>query len=803
MVAAAAAVLAGLVLLGGWAAGVDALKTFGGAVPTKANTAFSLLLCGSSLFLLADSRGRGARAARALATVAGVLGLVTLVEYATGHGLGIDELVFKDSTHTLFFSGKDHTVLLAPPGRMAPQTALVAALTAMALLGLDWRPRGWWPAGMLAAIVAVIATATLLGHIYSIASLYAMRPFIAMSGPTAAGFLLLAIGISCARPERGLVAALTADTTAGMLLRFLLPPALVVPVIVGTLILVGERNGLYDNGQGMSLLIVATILGCVTFAVAATRTLQSLDAERRKAGERLEDQTRRYKILVERLPLVTYTDKVDVLSTPIYVSPQVEATLGYTPEEWLADATLFERLVHPDDRECVMSGIARFRDTGEPFRCEYRLRAKGGHYVWILDETMQVWDQTRGSLYAQGYMRDITQRKEAERMRQRLEAELAHAQKLESVGQLAGGIAHDFNNLLGAIIAYLGFAEERARTNPDVMRDLAQIRRAAERGADLTDQLLVFSRKDVVRPRDIDLAHVVRETRELMHPLLGDDVTLRMHVSEDECPVEADPTQIQRILLNLGLNARAAMPDGGVIHVCVKAVDLAGLDVPPEMMPGRHVRLTVADTGCGMSSEVAARAFEPFFTTKPAGEGTGLGLATVYGIVTRLKGHVELETEPGNGTKVKILLPAVDAGVSNEEAVSVPPGLADRLVLVVDDDEALRASTSRILAANGYEVLEASDGMDALEKYERAQPRPAALVTDVVMPRMSGTELAEAVAAMEPPPKVIFMSGYAQGLEQVHPDFPLVAKPFTADVLLAVVSKALSAEPVSVGAGSS
>ena len=793
--AAAVATIAAVVLLGGWVAGADALRTFGGSIPTKANAALSLLLCGVALFLLADRSGRGRRVARVLGGVAGAIGLVTVLEYATGRGLGIDELVFEDPTRTLVFRDSAHAVM-APQGRMAPQTAVAFVLTAAALIAPDWRPRGLWPAGIVTAIVAAISTTTLLGHVYGIESLYLVRTFNAMSAPTAAAFLLLAIGISCARPDRGVVAALTADTPGGMLLRFLVPPALVVPVIVGTLVMFGERHGFYGDGEGISLLVVATIFGCVTFAVAATRTLQTIDAERRRSDSRLLDQTRRFQTLVERLPLITYTDALDAHNTSIYVSPQVEATLGYTPDEWVAEATRFERLVHPEDRERVMSGIARFRETGEPFRSEYRLRARNGEYVWVYDETVKVMDRSRGTLYAQGYMLDITARKAAEEESRLLEAQLGEAQKLESIGRIAGGLAHDFSNMLGAVIAYAGFAEEKAQGHPELLEDVSQIRRAAERGAELTQELLVFGRKDVVRPRVIDLNEAVADTKVLLRPLLGDRHELRADLGRVPC-VEADPAQVQRILMNLVMNAHAAMPAGGVVEVRSARVVLGSGDAPLGVAPGEHVALTVSDSGSGMDAEVARRAFEPFFTTKPKGEGTGLGLAIVYGIAKRLHGHVEIESAPGRGTTVTLLLPAVDAepaAPALERAPTGDPGHGE-LVLVVDDDEALRRSTARILASNGYQVLEACDGDDGLAAYRDVQPRPAVVVTDVVMPGMTGPELADAVQAEDPGARVVFMSGYPEGLGDAREDVPLVGKPFKAEVLLTAVSEALAAEP--------
>jgi PAS domain S-box-containing protein len=793
--ALAATTIAAGVIVGGWVLGMDSLKGFAWDIPTKANTAACLLLCGVALFLLADPRGRGQRTARVLAGVAWAIGVVTLLEYAVGRNLGIDELVFNDTTHTLVFKDVDHTIVVAEPGRMAPQSAFAAVLMATALIGLDRPSRGRWPAGLLAAAVAAIMAATILGHVYGVSSMYLVGPFIAMSAPTAAGFLVLAIGISCARPERGVVAALTADTTSALMLRFLLPPALIVPLIVGTLVVVGEHHSLYADGEAVSLLVVATVFGCATFAIAAAGTLQSLDAKRRLADERLLDQTRRFRTLVERLPLVTYTDALDPVNTPIYVSPQVETTLGYTPEQWVSDPTLFERLLHADDRARVLSGIARFRETGESFRCEYRLRARDGRYVWVHDETVQVEDQMAGSLYAQGYLHDITERKAAEAERQSLHTQLSEAQRLESIGRLAGGLAHDFNNMLGAIIAYAGFARDKA-DDPELLADITQIRRAAEQGAEMTQQLLVFGRKDVVRKRVMDLNEAVTEATGLLRPLLGERHELRTSLAADVMRIEADPAQIQRILMNLVMNARAAMPGGGAVEVSTACVGIDPADAPLGLAAGRYVGMTVTDFGSGMSQEVVSRAFEPFFTTKPKGEGTGLGLAIVYGIATRLGGRVEIDSKPDVGTKVTLLLPAVDSEATVMRTERAPSASEARgeVVLVVDDDDALRRSTACMLSSHGYAVLEARDGVEGLARYRDADPPPAVLVTDVVMPGMTGPDLADAVAALDPRSRVVFMSGYPDGLDEAYEDTPLVAKPFTAEVLLTAVSEALATE---------
>ena len=771
--AVGASVIGALVLVGGWTLGIGGIKDFYAGVEMRPNTAVGLVVGGAALLLV----GRRPGWARACAAAVAVLGAVTVTEYAAGWDLGVDQLLFDGG------SG------VGPPGRMSVYTAAAFLTVGVAILLLDWRPGGVHLAGLVAWVVGAGAAFVLLGHIYDITSLYAMSPYSMVAVPTALAFILIAIAIGCARPRWGFTAALATDSSAGAALRTLLPPALVVPPIVGTLVLAAQRHGMLGSGEGVWLLVVATVIACVTFALATAASVQRSDTRRRAAETRLSERDRMFRTLVEQLPLITYVDALDEANTPLYVSPQIETTLGYESGEWVGDPKLYERCIHDDDRDRVLAAIARMRESGEAFSGEYRLRAKDGRWVWVKDATVVVTDHFGRPLYAQGYMVDVTANKEHARERLELERRLAHAQKLESVGQLAGGVAHDFNNVLGAIIAFTGFAEERSREHPEIASDLAQVKRAAERGADLTRQLLAFSRKDVVRTRVVDLGKIVDDSHALVRPLLGHDLALRMSLADD-CYVDADPTQIQRILLNLAMNSRDAMPDGGAIYIRVEPVELDAASAPADVAPGAYISLVVADTGTGMPPDVAARVFEPFFTTKAAGEGTGLGLATVYGIVQRLNGHVELDSRLGAGTEVRLLLPAADAPGPERAQAPRPP--REGSILVADDDDQLRATTTRMLAAAGHRVVEASDGIDALEKFMHATPRPELLVTDVMMPRMSGPELAEAARAVDPRLRIVFVSGFAAELEDCHDDVPLVTKPFTADVLLTAVSEALS-----------
>jgi PAS domain S-box-containing protein len=387
---------------------------------------------------------------------------------------------------------------------------------------------------------------------------------------------------------------------------------------------------------------------------------------------------------------------------------------------------------------------------------------------------------------------------------ERLEAHLQQSQRLEVLGQLAGGVAHDFNNLLAVILNYAAFVtDELAARHEDnlerIVRDVAQIQRAAERATVLTHQLLAFARREVIQPKVLDLNVIVADVEQLLRRTIGEDVVLQTNLAASPWPVLIDAGQIEQVLVNLAVNARDAMSSGGVLTIDTANVmtDADLITVGSPLQVSRYVRLRVGDTGSGMPAHVVEHAFEPFYTTKPDGKGTGLGLATVYGIVVQAGGAIDIRSQPGVGTTFTIMLPVTDelAEVATEPASyeRVPKG---ETVLIVEDEAALREVTERIFTRVGYHVLTAADGREAIELAAQHEGEIHLLVTDVVMPNMLGKEVVERLRQIKPDIAVLYMSGYAQPVlasqGRLDPGVNLIEKPFTAASLLEKAAQVLN-----------
>jgi two-component system cell cycle sensor histidine kinase/response regulator CckA len=449
-----------------------------------------------------------------------------------------------------------------------------------------------------------------------------------------------------------------------------------------------------------------------------------------------------------------------------YTNDRFAALVGRSPEE--LPGTPVQDLVTATDRAVAEQALSAVRDSGAT-HVEVGLRAPGARAVWAGIALTARVDDAGQPVGALALVADVTERKS-------IEAQLQQAQKLEAVGQLAGGLAHDFNNLLTVIDGYAALLI--AEAGPDTEGDLAMIRDAAARAGALTRQLLTFSRAQTVRPQVVDVADLVAGVEVLLRRLIREDVDLLVTPAVAPTPVRVDPGQLEQVLVNLAINARDAMPAGGLLTI---ATDRVGSSA------GDQVLITVTDVGCGMTDEVAARVFEPFFTTKDQGQGTGLGLSTVYGIVTRAGGQIRVDSRPGEGATFEVRLPAAPAPAT---ALAEPAG-PQRLtagtgtILLVEDDPAVRRLAERILVTAGYRVLVGVDGDQALAVAE-AHPDIDLLLTDVIMPGMNGQQLADRLTTVRPGLPVIFTSAYTRGVLTETADDRTVAfldKPFTAAAL--------------------
>jgi two-component system, cell cycle sensor histidine kinase and response regulator CckA len=503
--------------------------------------------------------------------------------------------------------------------------------------------------------------------------------------------------------------------------------------------------------------------------------------ERKRAEKELLESEARFRQLAEAIHDVFWLADAELRSI-IYVSPAYEMVWGRPCKDLYASPNSWLEAVHPYDRPQVLEALEARAKTDLPYELEHRILRPDGAVRWISNRAFPVRDAAGHLIRIAGVAEDVTERRQ-------LEMQLRQAQKMEAIGQLAGGVAHDFNNLLAVVFGHSELLAS-ASPSPERLRDsLAEISRAAERAAALTRQLLTFSRRQVVEPRLLDLQVVVTESHNLLQHLIGEDVRLALILSPRLSAVRADPGQIDQVLMNLALNARDAMAQGGLLTIETGEVNLdaAYAKTHPQVRPGRHVLLTVTDTGRGMTPEVQARIFEPFFTTKR--DGTGMGLSVVHGIVRQNGGHVCVESRLGCGTTFKIYLPALADPVVNAPASALPAPLkgGGETVLLVEDEASVRKVTALLLNTLGYRVLEASCAEDAVRRFQESQEKIDLLMTDLVMPDMNGWELANRLWAGDPTLKALFQSGYTDDAVMrhgiLHAEVAFLKKPFTLNAL--------------------
>ncbi|HJR45210.1 MAG TPA: ATP-binding protein [Actinomycetota bacterium] len=512
-------------------------------------------------------------------------------------------------------------------------------------------------------------------------------------------------------------------------------------------------------------------------------------AERRRAEAALRNSERTYRLLFEKNPEPMWIYDRDTLRF-LEVNDTACDHYGYAREEWL---NMTVRDIRPaEEVPAMLDSVAASGpvDRSGPWR---HLKANGQE-IEVEITSHEIDFESHPGRFVLAH--DVTKRRQ-------LEKQLQQSQRLESLGQLAGGIAHDFNNLLSVIQNYSIFVKEAlAEASPSeemeaAIEDIEQISNAAKRAGSLTQRLLTFARQEVAHPEVVNPNEIIQEVEKLLKRTIGEEVDFRSVVEEGVRPVRIDPSQLQQVIMNLAVNARDAMPDGGALKIETENIDVdqsyaSGFR---DLRPGRFVRIRVSDSGTGMPPEVVERIFEPFFTTKDVGQGTGLGLATVHGIVAQAGGAIHVYSEPGMGTAMSVLLPATDEAETLEKPEVVRTLSGHETLLVVEDDAAIREVMRRLLTRQGYEVIVAASGAEAIEIAEDRTRAIDVVITDVVMPGMMGKEITERIAALRPETRLIYMSGYAQSVldsrGRLEAGRRLVEKPFTETALLTVVRESL------------
>ena len=512
------------------------------------------------------------------------------------------------------------------------------------------------------------------------------------------------------------------------------------------------------------------------------------EAERRRAEAQQQAAEDRFRQLAETIQQVFWMTNAH--GTLLYVSPAFETIFGRPCDSVASSPGVWMDAVHPDDRERVeQAAYARLR-RGE-YDEVYRIVRPDGAVRWIRDRAFHIYDDAGQVHRLVGTAADITEQRQ-------LEEQLQQAQKMEIVGRLAGGVAHDFNNLLTIINGMTDLVIAGLADGDPARSDLAEIRQAGDRAAALTGRLLAVSRRQILKPEIVDLGAIVTGLRDMIQRLIGEDVALVLDASPERAHVRADPGQIEQVVLNLVVNARDAMPDGGTLTIETRTVHLDAVYASehPGTRPGPHAMLAVSDTGIGMDEAVRRRIFEPFFTTKPQGKGTGLGLSMVYGIVKQSGGSIWFQSEPGHGSRFTLYLPQVVGPPTTRPAP--PPAVTARgheTVLVVEDEPPLRQLAARVLAGAGYTVLQAGSGPEALALIEGHADPVHLVFTDVVMPGMSGRELVTRLSLLRPAMRILYTSGYTEDAILRHGvlDDPrrFLSKPYTPAVLRRRVREAL------------
>ena len=506
---------------------------------------------------------------------------------------------------------------------------------------------------------------------------------------------------------------------------------------------------------------------------------QTLTQQVSERTKKLQETELKYRQLVEDVPAIVYTAKLETELQMLYVSPRIETILGFKPHTWISMPTLWKEQIHPDDRVRIIYEMRNSMLTAKPFSAEYRLFTVNKREVWVHDQAHVVFDKEQHSYLLHGVMLDITKQKE-------FEFQFLQAQKMKSIGNLASGITHDFNNLLAVIISYAQVDLKETPIDSLLHEDLNEILMAAQRAADLSQRLLMFSHKHVAQTKFLNLNYQIEELEKMLRHVLRENIDLSINLAPNIGIIQADPHQIDQVILNLVINARDAMPTGGKLIIETQNDLITETFSSPysEVKPGTYIRLRIQDTGIGMSQQVKERLFEPFFTTKELGKGTGLGLATSWQIIKQSAGFITVDSKVGVGTTFDIYLPSAD------EKIVIPQTFTDKknlletgneVLLLVDDNVALRKVLARVLQNLGYQIEQASNVDDTLGIIQSPDKKIDLIISDIIMLKRNGLELGKYIKEHHMTIKILSAAGSLEVgniQEVVEFGYAFIQKPF-------------------------
>ena len=687
----------------------------------------------------------------------------------------------------------------APLGALVSALVGIASLVATGALPISAAREAvgvWWVGNMLGALV--VAPVVLA---------WAKRPAIPDSAHRLVELIALCLGT-----------VIVGEFVLGQLVREPILgrieyPYLLFPFVIWGALRLGARGAsllgfivatvaVWHTAQGGGPFVGATAAGTLVSvavylgAMALTGLIlaAAVQRERAQATEALRQSEERLRLALDSARMGIWFWSVE--TNQLAWDERLRRLYRLAPGERVATYEEFLARVHPDDRAFVADAVRRALEEGGDLDYEFRIVLPDGSVRWIADQGQVGRDRAGRVAYMTGVCMDTTERR-------RVEEGLRLAHRMESVGRLAGGVAHEANNQMTVVLGAARLVLDRPDLSAPVRTDLELIRKAAERTAAVTAQLLAFSRRQLLKPEVLDLNAVVAGWEPVLRRVMGEDCEVTLRLDPGTGRIKADPGQLEQVLLNLALNARDAMPQGGSLTVETSRTELTPayvrLKTGVAIRPGWYAVLSVSDTGVGMDQATAGRIFEPFFTTKAPGRGTGLGLSTVYGIVKQSDGYVWVYSEPGQGSAFKIYLPLTDeVAPRREEPVAALPPAGAASVLVVEDEPRVRAIARRALEGAGYRVLEAETGPEALELLRRPGAKVALVLTDVVLPGMNGPELACRVAELAPGTPVVLTSGYPDGeigrRGLLAPGAAFLSKPFTPEALVAMVRRTIAAD---------